>query len=55
MPGWIPRWHPLIWIAVIIAVIAIVGNPTGMGARAGDIIHWCIYAAHQLTVFAESI
>jgi hypothetical protein len=52
---WLPRWHPVIWAIVIILVIAVVSNPTGMGQRAGDMIHWLNYAAHQIVVFAESI
>lgn len=55
MFSWIPRWHPFIWAVVIILVIAIVQNPTGMGARAGDLIHNLEHMAGQLVKFAESI
>jgi hypothetical protein len=55
MPGWIPRWHPIWWAVVIILAIAIFRDPTGMGARAGSIIHGIEHAAGQAVVFVESI
>ena len=39
LPGWIPRFHPVWWIIIIVLVVAVVRDPTGMGARAGDMIH----------------
>lgn len=55
IPSWVPRWHPVIWIVVIVLVIAIVHNPAAMGARAGDIIHKVIWGFGQLWVFVTSI
>lgn len=55
MFGWIPRWHPFVWIIVIALVAAIVSNPVGMGARAGDLLHGVNHALHQFVIFIESI
>jgi hypothetical protein len=55
MFGWIPRWHPVIWIAVIVLGVAIVRDPSAMGARAGDIVHGIVHACGQLVIFVESI
>lgn len=55
MFSWIPRWHPLVWLVVIVLFVAVVSNPTGMGQRVGDMVHWLGHAASQLTVFVENI
>jgi hypothetical protein len=55
MPGWIPRWHPFVWIIVIALIWAIVADPTGMAGRAGGIIHDVEHVFRQLGVFFESI
>lgn len=55
MFNWIPRWHPVIWIIVIVLVVAIVRNPTAMGARAGDMIHGIEHWIGQVVIFFESI
>jgi hypothetical protein len=53
--GWLPRWHPVIWIIVIVLVVAIVQDPAAMGARAHSLIHAGQHAIGQLIVFVESI
>lgn len=55
MFGWIPRWHPFVWLAVIVLIGAIISNPVGMGGRAGDLLHGINHALHQILIFVESI
>lgn len=55
MPGWIPRWHPLIWLFVIIVIFGIITAPAAMGADATGIIAWGEHAIKQLFVFFQSI
>jgi hypothetical protein len=55
MPGWIPRWHPVVWAVVIILFIAVVSDPVGWAGRVQGLLHDLDHIAHQLTVFFTSI
>jgi hypothetical protein len=55
MPGWIPRWHPFIWAAVIIMIYLIWTQPAEWGAKAGGILHMVPVAAGRFGIFLSHI
>jgi hypothetical protein len=55
MPGWIPRWHPFVWIIVIVLVVGIWQDPAGWGGRVHSIVSYIPVLGDRLTTFITHI
>jgi hypothetical protein len=55
MPGWVPRWHPLIWLFVIVVVVGVFREPAQMGQYATSFIGFVIHFVDQVIVALQNI
>jgi hypothetical protein len=55
MFSWIPRWHPFVWLIVIVIVVAIWTNPAEWGHKAGGLFHLIPEIASRATIFVQSL
>lgn len=55
MFGWLPRWHPLVWLLVIILVIAVWSDPSGWGHKVGGVFHLLPELANRASIFVQNI
>lgn len=55
IPGWVPRWHPFVWLAVAIMIYLIWTNPAVWGRHAAGILHLFPEAANRVGIFFQNI
>lgn len=55
MFGWVPRWHPVVWLIVIGVGWAAYHDPAGWGHRFGEIGPFLSNIASRLGTFFSSL
>lgn len=55
MPGWIPRWHPFVWIFVIVMIYMIWTDPAEWGQKAAGVLHLIPEAANRIGIFIQHL
>jgi hypothetical protein len=55
MFSWLPRWHPFVWLFVIVMVYLIWTDPATWGHKAAGLLGMIPQAAHRIGIFIQNL
>lgn len=54
MFGWLPRWHPFIWLIVVIVVVLVWQDPAGSGQTVRGWLDYIPQIANRVSIFIHN-